>query len=163
MSDSPIPEKIQRWMPLFVESGCKYGVDPLLVASVCWRETRGENVTGDHGYGHGLMQVDSRFHPAFCSQVDRDGKYLCDEPGPNVDYGTAYLAELVVMFNGYVPAAVAAYNAGPGHVRKIMHAIPPDSDEATKMKALDSVTTGHSYAKEVCSTWNLYSPKGVST
>lgn len=43
---------------------------------------------------------------------------LTDDPQFNMRLGTVYLRDLLEEFDGYLPMALAAYNAGPGRVRR---------------------------------------------
>jgi soluble lytic murein transglycosylase-like protein len=43
----------------------------------------------------------------------------------NVDAGTRYLKDLLVMFNSNLKLAVAGYNAGEGAVMKFNNTVPP--------------------------------------
>jgi soluble lytic murein transglycosylase-like protein len=64
----------------------------------------------------GLMQL----MPTTASQYGADPT----DPAQNVEAGTAYLRDLLIKYKGDVPAALAAYNAGPGAVDKY-HGVPP--------------------------------------
>jgi soluble lytic murein transglycosylase len=50
--------------------------------------------------------------------VDYDGTRLTSDPSYNVMIGSAYFRHLLSVWNGSVPLAVAAYNAGNGNVSK---------------------------------------------
>ncbi|MGF1550578.1 MAG: lytic transglycosylase domain-containing protein, partial [Sphingomonadaceae bacterium] len=45
---------------------------------------------------------------------------LTADPQYNIMLGSAYFANLLDQFGGYAPLAIAAYNAGPGNVRRWM-------------------------------------------
>jgi soluble lytic murein transglycosylase len=49
------------------------------------------------------------------------------EPGPNIEVGTKYLADLLRQYDGNVPYALAAYNAGPHRVAKWRKELKPDA------------------------------------
>lgn len=91
------------------------------------------------GLVHAVMRQESRFDPAARSPARAVGllqllvptaKAIADESGlpfaatdlatprTNVDLGARYLAKLLRSFDGSVPLAVAAYNAGPRAVAK---------------------------------------------
>ena len=87
----------------------------------------------------GLMQL----MPGTASVYSADPK----DPAQNVEAGTAYLRDLLIKYNGDVPSALAAYNAGPGAVDKY-HGVPPYSE-----------TTN--YVRRVITNWQN-SPKPVT-
>ncbi|PIU01099.1 MAG: hypothetical protein COT74_00925 [Bdellovibrionales bacterium CG10_big_fil_rev_8_21_14_0_10_45_34] len=68
----------------------------------------------------GLMQMMPATARDVASQL-RFRKYPVEmaltKPWINVQFCTRYLAQMLKMFDGHVPLALAAYNAGPGRVR----------------------------------------------
>ncbi len=104
-----------------------------------------ENGLGDHGHGHGELQIDDRWHKDFCASGD------WQDLGKTLDY--IHRNIIIPDFNSlgdhfelegenYAPlfkATLAAYNCGAGGVKKAMNA---GAD-------LDSLTTGHNYGSDV--------------
>jgi hypothetical protein len=101
---------------------------------------------GDGGHGHGIMQVDDRSHAAFC-----DGEGWQDLRSsleyvhhnvmvPSFNYlGENCFESVKEDYGALFKATVAAYNCGPGNVRKALEA----------GTGVDSLTTGRDYAKDV--------------
>jgi soluble lytic murein transglycosylase len=50
------------------------------------------------------------------------------EPARNIQMGTYYLSRMVSKYQGYVPLALAAYNAGPGRMDRWIRARPSLKD-----------------------------------
>ncbi len=88
----------------------RYGLDPRLLAAVAAQETggpgsnSGRNVVGDGGHGHGLFQIDDRYH-AFARTAQ------AMDPASNADYAAGMIADNLKRY-GSVRAALSAYNAG---------------------------------------------------
>jgi hypothetical protein len=143
-----------RW-PAELEAVMQQALGPRWMAwilmGIASRESRfglllDENGRGDGGHGHGIMQVDDRSHAAFC-----DGEGWQDLRNsleyvhhnvivPSFNYLGENCFELVKEdYRALFKATVAAYNCGPGNVRKALEA-------GTDM---DSLTTGRDYAKDV--------------
>lgn len=100
---------------LFVAAGQKYGLDPKLLAAVAKQES-GFNPNAVSSAGaQGLMQ----FMPATARAFGINPL----DPAQAVDGAARYLSEQVRAF-GSIELALAAYNAGPGAVRK-HGGIPP--------------------------------------
>lgn len=84
-----------------------------------------------------LVEVESRFHPRAVSAVGAIGlmqvmpdtgalygvRNLTD-PSANLAVGTRYFSELLDLFSGDLELALAAYNAGPGAVKRF-GGVPP--------------------------------------
>jgi len=97
--------------PQIAGAAARHGVDPYLLAAVAAQETggpganAGRNIVGDHGHGHGLFQIDDRWH-AFAR-----GPGAMD-PAKNADYAAGMLSGLLQRFGGDAHKALSAYNAG---------------------------------------------------
>ncbi len=89
----------------------RHGLDARLLAAVAAQESggpgsdSGRNVVGDGGHGHGLFQIDDRWHEFASTPAAAD-------PAANADYAAGMLSGLLRRFGGDVRAALSAYNAG---------------------------------------------------
>ncbi len=98
------------YAPEILSAATAQGLDPALLAAVAAQETggpnsnAGRNVVGDGGHGHGLFQIDDRYH-AFARTA------AAMAPAANAEYAAAMLAELIRRY-GSVRRALSAYNAG---------------------------------------------------
>jgi hypothetical protein len=95
-----------------IEAAAKrHDLDPRLLAAVAAQETggpgsdSGRNVVGDGGHGHGLFQIDDRYHSFARSRQAMD-------PAANADYAAGMIADNLKRYGGNVRAALSAYNAG---------------------------------------------------
>lgn len=102
------------YAPQIEAAAQRHHVDPRLLAAVAAQETggpgsnSGRNVVGDGGHGHGLFQIDDRFH-AFARTA------AAADPRANADYAAGMLSGLLRQYGGNVRAALSAYNAGDPH------------------------------------------------
>jgi len=121
-------------------AGLKYGVAPSLIKSV--------------------IQTESSFHPNAVSSAGAKGlMQLMDDtarglgvtnsfdPAQNIDGGTRFLSYLLRKYDGSVPVALAAYNAGPGRVDRL--GIAGEQDLAAKYEQLPQET--QNYVRKVAS------------
>ncbi len=115
-----LPARLEPWRTHIenaaiptVPSGVPLPVWKSYIAAVVDRESNGRNVeTGADGHGHGLMQIDDRFHD-FAKTPD------VADPQKNINYGAGYLHDLFNKTPVEMPLGerlqrtADAYNAGP--------------------------------------------------
>jgi hypothetical protein len=97
--------------PQIAAAAARHNLDPRLLAAVAAQETggpgsdSGRNIVGDGGHGHGVFQIDDRWH-AFARTAG------AMDPGQNADYAAGILSSNLRRYGGDVHAALSAYNAG---------------------------------------------------
>lgn len=123
-STEPVPRYWDFLYPLgywalVKEQSALYALDPYLVIALIREESAfGERVVSRAG-AVGLMQL----LPRTADQIIKaaggtsDGVNL-ESPTANIRLGTRYLAKMLEEFKGNWAQALAAYNAGPHHVRR---------------------------------------------
>ena len=100
----------------FARAGQRYGLDPLLLASLSRRESLFEERARSPVGAFGLMQL----MPATAKEL-AGRPVTTDELAvaqTNVDLGSRYLAQLLKKYNGRLIPALAAYNGGPKAVAR---------------------------------------------
>ncbi|MDP9407745.1 MAG: transglycosylase SLT domain-containing protein [Actinomycetota bacterium] len=130
---SRLPAAAQRFVPAFTAAAQATGIDARLLASVAWTESGFNAAAVSRAGARGLMQM-----------MPATARGLGVDPGDpqQAALGAArYLAENLQKFDGRADLALAAYNAGPGAVRK-HGGIPPYAEtQAYVSKVLDRYTT----------------------
>jgi soluble lytic murein transglycosylase-like protein len=107
-------EDVERWVN---SASDQHRVDPDLIRSVIKAES-GFNPRAVSPKGaQGLMQL----MPGTASQLGVKDAFAPDE---NVEGGTRYLRDLLVLYNNDMAKALAAYNAGPERVAQY-NGVPP--------------------------------------
>ncbi len=100
-----------RYAPQILAAARANGLDPRLLAAIAAQETggpesdSGSNIVGDKGHGHGVFQLDDRYHA-----IARTSSAM--DPAANADYAGRLLAGLLRRFGGNLRSALSAYNAG---------------------------------------------------
>jgi hypothetical protein len=115
MSIDPIASRLAEngvaYAPQIARAARQNGLDPDLLAAVAAQETggpgsnSGHNVVGDGGHGHGIFQIDDRWHSFASTPAAMD-------PASNADYAAGMLSGLLKRYGGSVHAALSAYNSG---------------------------------------------------
>src|SRR3954454_17231623 len=107
----------------------KKGLDPALVAAVIYQESKFSDQTSVAG-ARGLMQI-TPDTARFIAKQSGGIRFVQEDlatPQINIAYGTWYLRWLMDRYDGRPALALAAYNAGFGHVDKwVAAAGGPDS------------------------------------
>jgi soluble lytic murein transglycosylase-like protein len=117
LKNLPVNDKLEarlsNWSGLIEEKAAKRGLDPMLVRSVIKQESGGKNDARSGVGASGLMQL----MPNTAREL---GVRDSHDPEQNVEGGTKYLSQMIKMFDGNVPVALAAYNWGPGNMQKLI-------------------------------------------
>lgn len=99
---------------LIAAVGRRYRIDPHLLAAMVTTESGGRVDAVSNKGALGLMQV----MPGTARSLGVDPRRLRSDRVLAISTGAAYLKKLQAQFGNNVPLVVAAYNAGPGAVRK---------------------------------------------
>lgn len=117
-----------RYATIVADAARTHGVDPRLIAAVARRESAWKANAVSHVGAGGLMQL----MPATARFLGVNDVF---DARQNIFGGTKYLRELLDTFNGDLDLTLAAYNAGPGAVRKYK-GVPPYRETRAYVKAV---------------------------
>ncbi len=107
----------------------KYGLPRQLVRSVMRAESAGQaNAVSPKG-AIGLMQL----MPSTARLMGANPQ----DPAQNVEAGVRYLRDLLILYDGKLWHALAAYNAGPGALEKYHREIPPYQETLRYIRRID--------------------------
>lgn len=93
--------------------GAYHNVEPAIIASVMYQESRGDPGARGAAGEVGLMQVKTSTARQYGGLLDPE---MLPQPDVNIGAGTQYLRYLLDRYGGNIGACLAAYNAGPGRV-----------------------------------------------
>ena len=100
-----------RYESIIEEASKKNKLDPLLVKAVIKQESNFNSRNVSPAGAQGLMQL----MPDTARELGVKNSF---DPTQNVQGGAKYLKQMLDLFDGSLPQALAAYNAGPNAVRK---------------------------------------------
>lgn len=166
-----LPKRLEPYASSFAAASAETGLDPMLIAAICDRESgggqcltpKGPAGLGDNGHGHGLMQIDDRSWAQWLATMD------WEDPMVNVSKGAEILnANLIRFEKEFDPifCAVAAYNCGPGNVRAVLKtfaALPDHADPERIRAAIDRRTTGGNYASDVLARFERFKAEDATS
>lgn len=112
-------------------------VDRALVHAIALQESRFDTDIGSHAGAKGLMQLlpSTARRIAHKLRLHWHRSRLVTDPAYNVRIGSAYIHNLLMRYDDELVLAIAAYNAGPGNVKKWIKAY----GDPRKFKDLDKV------------------------
>jgi len=105
------PFSHRELVALVSEAALRHGVEPELLCAVAWAESRFRPYVASPMGAQGLMQ----FMPA---TGRRFGVKNLMDPVESAEGGARYMRFLLDAYDGDLTLALAAYNAGPGAVKK---------------------------------------------
>jgi soluble lytic murein transglycosylase-like protein len=114
----PAEASIKRFAPIIDTASRTHGVDAALVHAVVSAESGYNPAAVSKAGARGLMQL-------MPDTAKRYGVRDIMDPAENIYAGVRYLRDLLLMFNGNIELAVAAYNAGENAVIRNGNKIPP--------------------------------------
>lgn len=117
LSSRTVARRAAPFLPTIERLSAEHGLDPSLVKALIARESCFDPGIVSRAGAIGLMQV----MPATGRELGAGNLF---KPANNLDAGVRYLAKMHDLFDGDVRLALAAYNAGPGSVRRF-GGIPP--------------------------------------
>lgn len=128
---------VEKYKTLVSESANQFAVDAKLVQAVMMRESivaarkRGVSpeTIGSPAGAQGLMQLMPGTAAGMAKELNMTG-YSLYSAADNIKLGTAYLSKMLYEQGGDITRALAAYNAGPGAVKKY-GGVPPYQETQT--------------------------------
>jgi len=112
-----LQERARQLEPLIIASAERYGIDPGILRTVCFIESRYRLDAVSPKGARGPMQ----FMP---DTARRYGLQDPHNPRAAIDAAAHYLRDLLFRFNGRLDLALAAYNAGEGTVESFLTGRP---------------------------------------
>lgn len=106
------------------------GISPAWISGIARQESLFLPQARSRSDALGLMQVklDTAHHVAKRSKQALPRREEMFDPAVNAPIGAAYLAEMLDRFNGRLPLAIGAYNAGPNAVARWLPEQPVDAE-----------------------------------
>ncbi|MBI2069895.1 MAG: lytic transglycosylase domain-containing protein [Elusimicrobia bacterium] len=138
---------------LIWDSAIKHELDPNLWKAVVMVESAGKENSRSRVGAVGLSQLMPRTAEAM--GIHKDDHY---NPAANLRAGAGYLSLLLKRYNGRTDLALAAYNAGPGAVRR--HQGIPAFKETQKF--VNAVFLLKHWIEDNPETWAMTAPAGVA-
>ena len=122
-----LPSRAAQYEPIFDEASRTYGVSKSLLLAVAKAESNFDTNSVSHAGAQGIMQL----MPGTAKTLGVKNAF---DPYENIMGGAKLLRDNIKSF-GSVPLALAAYNAGPGAVKKY-GGVPPYKETQNYVKKI---------------------------
>ena len=118
----PTNARVDQWAQQLDFAGLerRHGLPAGILTNLVYQESRGNPNAHSPAGAHGLAQ----FMPATARQYGVN----VNDPQSSINGAARYLEDMLDMFNGDVDKAIAAYNAGPGGVRRAVRRAGANGD-----------------------------------
>lgn len=126
---SSVSSAVARYEPLFAAATAEHGLPAGMLAAVAQAESGGDARAVSPAGARGLMQI----MPGTARDLGVDPM----DPAQAVDGAARLLARHLDTYDGSVPLALAAYNAGPGNVDKY-DGVPPFKETQNYVRKITS-------------------------
>jgi soluble lytic murein transglycosylase-like protein len=107
--DAGTLRRAARYEALMIEASARHGVDPRLLWTIAYLESRFRPDRVSHAGARGMMQ----FMPVTAARFNLDDPH---DPAASIDAAARYLHELQTVFGHRLDLILAAYNAGENAV-----------------------------------------------
>lgn len=116
-ADRAAERRARLYKRLVERAATKHALDPKLLDAVIYTESKYLPAAASGAGAQGLMQL---------NKITQEELGVTDplDPAESIDAGAKYLSRLMKRFDGNLDHVLAAYNAGPGNVRK-HKGVPP--------------------------------------
>ena len=157
LSESAYPSlmhKIRRSNPL----------DPAMVHAIIRQESRFDALAKSPAGALGLMQLMPATAQETASKlgIQHRRAWLTDRPEHNIILGSEYLSRMLDRYDGSLPLAIAAYNAGPGRVNSWINRFGDPRTSAIEMldwMELIPIYETRNYVQRVLEAYAVYTVK----
>jgi len=122
--------RVGQYNDLIKSAAKKFNIDEKLIKSIILTESAGKANAKSKANAKGLMQL-------MDSTATDMGVNNPWNPQENIYGGTKYISKLLNDFDGNTNLALAAYNAGPGNVKKY-NGIPPFKETQNYIKRVNN-------------------------
>ncbi len=125
-------DTLRRWGPEIEAAARDHDLAPELVLAVMVQESGGRPDAVSRAGAQGLMQL----MPGTAAEMGVDDPF---DPVQNIRGGVRYLARMREQFGGDLDLVLAAYNAGPGNVRRAGDVVPDFAETRTYVQKVGAM------------------------
>jgi soluble lytic murein transglycosylase len=143
------------YLDVVQDAASRYGFDPLLMFALIRHESLFDTYATAAAGEKGLTQVIPSTASYIAAQINFPDYQHADlfRPYAGIEFGAFYLAEQLRLFDGYVTAALGAYNAGPGRAQSWLAIAGRDHDAFMSAITIDSTRI---YIQRIYGFYNIY-------